>query len=144
MAIDIMKLTETLAIVKIYGVGATTTETISLSAVPASNGLLSPTQVVSGTVSPKVGIGFLNWTVGGDVTITRGALAIYKLYQNTGEFDLSGNGGMLDTKNGTSDIVVTITTGGVVFLTLRKIEGYDSKIEAWRFGQYDNPAVVGS
>lgn len=134
MAKTIMKLTETLAIVKISGAG---TETITLN-----SDLLSSTQTVSGT--PKVGIGFINWTAGGDVTITRNAVEIYKLYSNTGEFDLSGNGGMLDTIQGTSDIAVTIVTGGVVFLTLRKIEGYASKIEPWKFGSYDNPAAVGS
>ena len=139
MAKTIMKLTETLAIVKISGAG---TETISLSDPQASGGLLSPTQTVSGT--PKVGIGFINWTAGGDVTITRNSVEIYKLYQNTGEFDLSGNGGMLDTIQGTSNIAVTIVTGGVVFLTLRKIEGYASKIEPEKFGSYDNTGAVGS
>ena len=134
MAKTIMKLTETLAIVKISGAG---TETITLN-----SDLLSPTQTVSGT--PKVGIGFINWTAGGDVTITRNSIEIYKLYQNTGEFDLSGNGGMLDTIQGTSNIAVTIVTGGVVFLTLRKIEGYASKIEPEKFGSYDNTGAVGS
>jgi hypothetical protein len=134
MAKTVMKLTETLAIVKISGAG---TETITLN-----SDLLSPTQTVSGT--PKVGIGFINWTAGGDVTITRNSVEIYKLYQNTGEFDLSGNGGMLDTIQGTSNIAVTIVTGGVVFLTLRKIEGYASMIEPWRFGSYDNTGAVGS
>jgi hypothetical protein len=134
MAKTVMKLTETLAIVKISGAG---TETITLN-----SDLLSPTQTVSGT--PKVGIGFINWTAGGDVTITRNSVEIYKLYQNTGEFDLSGNGGMLDTIQGTSNIAVTIVTGGVVFLTLRKIEGYASKIEPERYGQYDDTGAVGS
>ena len=134
MAKTIMKLTETLAIVKIAGTAA---ETITLN-----TDLLSTTQTVSGT--PKVGIGFIQWTTGGDVTITRNGVEIYKLYQNTGEFDLAGNGGMLDATEGTSNIVVTITTGGVVFLTLRKMQGYASKIEPEKFGSYDNPAVVGS
>lgn len=134
MAKTVMKLTETLAIVKISG---TAPETITLA-----TDLLSPTQVVSGT--PTVGIGFLQWTTGGNILISRNATEIYTLYTNTGEFDLAGNGGMLDTTQGTSNIVVTITTGGVIFLTLRKLSGYASKIEPNRFGQYDNPAVVGS
>lgn len=134
MAKTIMKLTETLAIVKISG---TTPETITLN-----SDLLSSTQVVSGT--PKVGIGYLCWTTGGNIKISRNSVDIYDLYTNTGEFDLSGNGGMLDTINGTSNLVVTITTGGVIFLTLRKIEGYASKIEPWRYGQYDNTGATGS
>lgn len=134
MAKTVMKLTETLAIVKISG---TTPETITLA-----TDLLSPTQIVSGT--PKVGIGYLSWTTGGNIKISRNSVDVYDLYTNTGEFDLSGNGGMLDTINGTSDLVVTITTGGVIFLTLRKVEGYASKIEPYKYGQYDNTSAVGS
>jgi len=134
MAKTIMKLTETLAIVKISGA---TTENITLK-----TDLLPAKKVVSRTQT--VGIGFINWTTGGDVTITRNGVEVYKLYQNASEFDLSGNGGMLDTTQGTSNIVVTITTGGVCFLTLRKMSGYASKIEPEKFGIYDNPAAVGS
>jgi hypothetical protein len=134
MAKTIMKLTETSAIVKISGTGA---ETITLN-----TDLLSTTQTVSGT--PKVGIGYLTWTTGGNIVIARNGVTVYTLFTNTGEFDLSGNGGMLDIIQGTSDLVVTITGDGVIFLTLRKIEGYASKIEPEKFGSYDNPAVVGS
>ena len=139
MAKTIMKLTETSAIVKISGTG---TETISLSAAQASGGLLSPTQIVSGT--PKVGIGYLTWTTGGNIVIARNGVTVYTLFTNTGEFDLSGNGGMLDIIEGTSNLVVTITGDGVIFLTLRKIEGYASKIEPWAYGSYDNTGAVGS
>jgi hypothetical protein len=134
MAKTIMKLTETSAIVKISGTGA---ETITLN-----TDLLSTTQTVSGT--PKVGIGYLTWTTGGNIVIARNDVTVYTLFTNTGEFDLSGNGGMLDIIQGTSNLVVTITGDGVIFLTLRKIEGYASKIEPEKFGSYDNPAVVGS
>jgi hypothetical protein len=134
MAKTIMKLTETSAIVKISGTGA---ETITLN-----TDLLSTTQTVSGT--PKVGIGYLTWTTGGNIVIARNGVTVYTLFTNTGEFDLSGNGGMLDIIQGTSNLVVTITGDGVIFLTLRKIEGYASKIEPEKFGSYDNPAVVGS
>ncbi len=134
MAKTILKLTETLAVVKISGAG---TETITLG-----TDLLSTTQIVSG--SPKVAIAFLSWTTPDNITITRNATEVYKLYTNTGEFDLGGNGGMLDVTQGTSDIAVTIPTGGVIFLTLRKLSGYTSKIEPHQFGSYDNTTVVGS
>lgn len=134
MAKSIIKLTETLAIVKIVGAG---TETISLA-----TDLLSPTQVVSGT--PSVGVNFIQWTTGGNIMIQRNSLDVFQLYTNTGEFDLSGNGGFIETTNSTHDIVVTVTTGGTCFLTLRKLSGYASKIEPEKFGQYDNTTVVGS
>jgi hypothetical protein len=134
MAKSILKLTETLAIVKIVGAG---TETINLS-----TELLSPTQIVSGT--PTVGINFVQWTTGGTIMVRRNSVDVLQLYTNTGGFDLSGNGGMIDATNGTHNIEVVVTTGGTCFLTLRKISGYASKIEPHAFGQYDNTEVVGS
>lgn len=135
----IMKLTETLAIVKVTGVG---NATIFLNT-QASDGLLSPTQTLSGTL--KVGIGFLNWSASEPITIVRNSVEVFKLHLNANEFDLSGNGGMLDLTQSDKDIVVTMGAGGgVCFLTLRKMGGYASKIEPERYGQYDNPAVVGS
>ena len=135
MALTIMKLTETLAIVKVSGVGATT--------INLSTDLLSSTQTLSGTL--KVGIGFLNWTCAEAITIVRNSVEVYKLHTNANEFDLSGNGGMLDLTESASNIVVTLgASGGVCFLTLRKAGGYASKIEPEKFGIYDNPSAVGS
>ena len=134
MAKKIMKLTETLATVKITGTG---TETITLN-----SDLLSPTQELADT--QHVGIQFLQWTTGGNITIARNSVTIFELYGATGIFDLSGYNGMLDTQNSTNDITVTITGGGTLLMNLRKMSGYNSKIEPWAFGQYDNPNVVGS
>lgn len=129
-----MKLTETLATVKINGTG---TETITLN-----SDLLSPTQELGAT--PTVGIMFLQWTTGGNIAITRNGVNIFELYGATGVFDLSGHNGMLDTQNSTDNIAVTITGGGTLLMNLRKMSGYNSKIEPWAFGQYDNPEAVGS
>jgi len=136
----IMKLTETLAIVKVTGTG---NATISLTDPQASNGLLSPTQTLSGTL--KVGIGFLNWSCDSAITISRNSVEVFKLHTNSNELDLSGNGGMLDTTQSDKDIVVNIgANGGFCLLTLRKVGGYASKIEPWRFGSYDDTTAVGS
>jgi len=140
MALTIMKLTETLAIVKVTGVGATT---ISLSNTQASGGLLSPTQTLSGTL--KVGIGYLTWSNNDTITIARNSVEVFKLHPNGNELDLHGNGAMLDITESASDIVVTIgASGGFCILTLRKVGGYASKIEPWRFGSYDDTTAVGS
>jgi hypothetical protein len=128
-----MKLTEGVAIVKISGAGAAT---ISLA-----TDLLSPTQVISGT--PTVGIGQLQWSLRGTADIIRNAVTVMELQNDSGWFDLNGNGGMLDSTQGTSDIEVNITTGGTIFLTLRKIGGYASKIEPYTYGSYDDPTQVG-
>lgn len=135
----IMKLTETLAIVKVTGVG---NATIFLNT-QATDGLLSPTQTLSGTL--KVGIGFLNWSCSEAIIIARNSVEVFKLHTNANELDLSGNGGMLDLTQSDQNIVVTMgANGGFCILTLRKMGGYASKIEPWRFGQYDDTAVVGS
>ena len=135
----IMKLTETLAIVKVTGVG---NATIFLNT-QATDGLLSPTQTLSGTL--KVGIGFLNWSCDSAITISRNSVEVFKLHTNANELDLSGNGGMLDTTQSDQNIVVNIgANGGFCILTLRKMGGYASKIEPWRFGQYDDTTAVGS
>ena len=129
----IMKLTETLATVKIDGTG---TETITLNA-----DLLSPTQELADT--QHVGIQFLQWTTGGNIAISRGGVNLYTLFGGS-VFDLSGHGGMLDTEQSDQNITVTITGNGTILMNLRKMSGYNSKIEPWAFGQYDNPNVVGS
>jgi hypothetical protein len=135
MALTIMKLTETLAIVKVTGAGATT--------INLSTDLLSSTQTLSGTL--KVGIGFLNWSASEPITIVRNSVEVFKLHTNANEFDLSGNGGMLDITQSDQNIVVTMGAGGgVCFLTLRKAGGYASKIEPEKFGSYDNTGAVGS
>lgn len=130
----ILKLTEQQAIIKLVGAG---THTIDLA-----TDLLSPTQIISGT--PTVGINHLQWSTGGNVVIRRNAVDIMQLYTNTGTLDLSGHGGFIDAQNGTHNIDVVITTGGTVFITLRKMAGYASKIEPYAFGQYDNENAVGS
>ena len=43
-----------------------------------------------------------------------------------------------------SNINITITNGGTCILTLRKATGYVSRIEPFRFGQYDDPTQVGA
>jgi hypothetical protein len=133
MAKTIMKMTQTEAVVKINGTG---TETINLS-----TDLLSTSQVLQGDL--KVGLTFLQWTTGGNISITRGGVEIYKLFTNTGNFDMGGNGGFADYTQSDENIVVSITGDGVIFLTLRKAGGYKSKIEPEYFGQYDDQTKVG-
>lgn len=133
MAKSILTKTETNAVVKITGSGS---EIINLS-----TDLLSTTQELNGTL--KVGIGFIQWTTGGNVVISRNGVTIFELYTNTGTFDLSGHGGCIEYAQGDQNITVTITGGGTVLLSLRKASGYVSKIEPHYFGQYDNPNMVG-
>ena len=137
MPITVLKQTETLAVVKAFGAGGT----ISLATT-----LLSPTMIIQGT--PTVNIAFAQWNISPGasdrIVVTRGGVAVLNLSQNAGELDMSGNGGWADTTGNTQDLVITTTGVGEVYLTLRKVAGYKSRIEPETFGSYDNPAVVGS
>lgn len=140
MAHRVMYQTETKAVIKVWGLTGTTNDTISLA-----TDLLSPTMVIQG--SPTVNINFITWgvTAGASdlITITRGAVPIAYLYQN-GEMDFGGEGGWTEDTNNTSDIVVSIVGSGVVYITVRKVAGYKSKIEPETYGIYDNTTVVGA
>lgn len=134
MAHRIIYQTETKAVIKVWGLSGTTTDTIALA-----TDLLSSTMEVSGT--PAVNINFVTWcvTAGASdlITITRGAVPVGYWYQN-GEVDFGGNGGWSEDTNNTSNIVVTIVGSGVCFITVRKVSGYLSKIQPEVFGSYDN------
>lgn len=129
-----MKLTEGVAMVKIVGSGQTT--------IDLDVDLLSASQIIDGT--PTVGIGQVQWSGRGIVSIIRNSVNVFEMQNDSGYFDLNGNAGMMDVQNATSDIVVDITTGGTVLLMLRKLSGYKSKIETGLFGSYDDPDAVGS
>jgi hypothetical protein len=137
MPIQVLKMTETLAIVKVSGGGGT---------IDLATDLLSSTMIIEGT--PTVNITYAQWNISGGVgdkiAVVRNAVTILNLQQNAGELDMGGNGGYSDNTHNTFNIVVTTTGVGEVYLTLRKVAGYRSKVELAQFGQYDNPAAVGS
>jgi hypothetical protein len=136
--VKIIKVTNNLAVAKVSGTGSGT--------VTLATDLLPANQVISGT--PKVSIGYAQWNISpgasDTITVTRNSVGVLHLFQNAGELDMSGNGGYLDNTEEASDIVVNIVGTGDLYLTLRKTEGYVTKIEPEFYGQYDNPAAVGS
>lgn len=130
----INKKTEGVAVVKIGGTGFN--ETISLT-----TDLLVPSQVVEGTMN--VGIQHIQWaTTNGTekIIITRNGVVVMEL-MGQGTFDLSGNGGFIDSQNSDADLVCTGI--GWMYITLRKTSGFKSKIETHKFGQYDDITKVG-
>jgi hypothetical protein len=137
MPISILKQTETIAVVKVFGAGGT---------INLSTDLLSPTMIIQGT--PTVNIIFAQWNISPGaadvISVTRNGISVLNLHQNAGELDLSGNGGYADTTGNTFPLVVTITGLGEAYFTLRKASGYKSRIEPETFSSYDNTSVVGS
>lgn len=142
MAKSILRNTETLTVVKVYGVSGTTVETFALA-----TDIASGTQVAAGPY--KVWLNHLQWSLQGDngaskIAITRGGMPVITLWDNGEVFDFAGNGGFAETTGEASDIVVTITGNAFLYMTLRKVAGYNSKVETEKFGPYDNTTVVGS
>ena len=133
MPARILKQTETLAVIKICGSNTTGTVTLATD-------LLSPTMVVQGT--PTVNISYITWTVSSAnsdvINIKRNGSTVIGLYQNTGEIDLSANGGFAEDTDNTFDFEYQIIGTGYCYMTVRKVSGYKSKIQPETFGQYDN------
>lgn len=136
----ILKKTAQEAVVKVAGSGAAAT--ISLT-----DDLLPTTQALTVGGTPAVNIVGAHWTgaTGSTITIVRNTVQVLTIPADAPtQFDFEGLG-FVDTVNNTSDIVVTI--GGAeaqVYLILRKVDGYSSKVETAQFGIYDNQNVVGS
>lgn len=139
MSLDILTLTENYAIVKVVGTG---TESLTLSS------LISPTQEQAkdsngDSIPFKVGINFIQWATGDNISITRDGTKIVEIYGSPGSFNYSSDYLSTDYTKEDKDISITIAGGGTVLLKLRKAGGFASKIEPEYFGQYDNITKVG-
>ena len=135
----ILKNTENETVYKLSGAGTTT---IALN----TGDILAPTQLVDGSTQ-KVDITGITWTGAADalITITRNSVVIATLPAASSNFlDMSGQMMPADSTERTSPVVVVITGQGELWLRLRKVSGYKSKVELAEFGSYDNPAQAGS
>ena len=80
------------------------------------------------------------------ITITRNSVNILTLNgADAGDLDFSAGYGFVDNIENTSDVVVTVAGAEAqVYLTLRKVGGYATKVETAVFGAYDDQTAVGS
>ena len=128
------------AVVKVAGTAASAT--ISLA-----SDLLHTNQVLIASGTPTVNIVGAHWTGAANSTITvvRNSVTILSIVADQpNNFDFEGLG-FVDTVGNTSDIVVTIAGAeAAVYLRLRKVDGYDTKIETGIFGSYDDETRVGA
>lgn len=137
----VLKNTNQEAVVKVAGTAAT--ETITLG-----TDLVAATQTVAEGQSPNVVITGLQWSgaTGGEIQISRNDVIIATL-QTTAAGALEMNGQMMipDSVESLSDIDVTISGAqSEVWIRLKKVGGYATKVETAQFGSYDNPSQVGS
>lgn len=128
------------AVVKVAGTAASAT--ISLV-----SDLLHSNQVLIAGGTPTVNIIGANWTgaTNSTITVVRNGVTILSIVgDQPSSIDFEGLG-FVDNVNNTSDIVVTIAGAeAAVYLRLRKVDGYNTKIETGIYGSYDDETRVGA
>jgi hypothetical protein len=136
----VLKNTNNETIVKIAGTAASSTITLNSDCLASTQALDGATQTVN-----IVGFQFTG-LASSTITIARNSTNITTVSaEGHDDVEFAAGMGFADTIQNTSDIVVTI--GGAeaqLYLTLRKIGGYASKVETAVFGAYDNQTAVGS
>jgi hypothetical protein len=114
----------------------------------ALNTLTASSQALTSGGTPTVNnVKFMcNGALATGVRVTRGGKNIISVAPENAPFlDLNSNG-FSDTINSTADIVIVNDVAKPVtgYLILRKVSGWDTKVETAQFGSYDNNTVVGS
>jgi hypothetical protein len=136
----IIKNTNQETIVKIAGTAGNATIDLQTDC------LATTTQALDGA-SQRVDIctAMVTGLIGSAVTVVRNSVPVLAFAgENASLFDFEGQG-FRDNIENSSDIVVAISGAEAhIYLTLRKVSGYATKVETATFGSYDNPAVVGS
>jgi len=79
------------------------------------------------------------------ITITRNNIVIATCPAASSNFiDLGGQLLIPDSTQHTKDIVVAITGQGELWLRVRKVGGYATKVEEAIYGSYDDPTRIGA
>ena len=138
---SILRLTQTEAVVKIAGdaIGAT---------IDLQTDLLAATEALA-VGSQTVTIVGVRWSgdLSNTILITRNSKRVLTLPTESADY-IAFDGQELppDNTEATSDIVVSQTGTGYVelYLKLRKVSGYNTKIETAVYGIYDDETAVGS
>lgn len=131
----VLKKTQTEAIVKVAGTATAATIDLDVDIVATSE--------AAGTAGTQlVNISTVQWTgaAGGVITITRNSVVIMTLQANAaGCLDMTGQEMIPDSVENDSDIVVTISGAQAeCWLRLRKVAGYNTKIQPEQYGIYDD------
>lgn len=135
----VLKNTHNEAVVKIAGTAAAATIDLQTDILHANQALDGGTQTVNIVGAQWVGL------AGSTITITRNGVNVITAPGEQPTNMMFEGEGYVDTIGNTSDIVVTIAGAEAqLYLTLRKVSGYATKIETAQFSVYDNTTLVGS
>lgn len=136
----ILKNTNQETIVKIAGTAASATIDLQTDCLAATQALDGETQTVNIAGFQFTGL------ASSTITIARNSVNVTTIAaegHDSIEF-IAGNG-YAETTNNTSDIVVSIAGAEAqLYLTLRKIGGYATKVETATYGAYDDETRVGA
>lgn len=141
LTVSIIKLTETDAVVRVAGAAGSAT-------IDLQTDLLASTQALDGSTQ-RVTITGIRWTgeLSNLLTVTRNGVRILTLPTEVSD-TINFDGQELPPENteSTSDIVVAQTGSGQVemYIKLRKVSGYKSKVENTVYGAYDDPTRIGA
>ena len=136
----VLKNTNQETIVKIAGTAAAATIDLQTDCLASSQALDGETQTVN-----IVGFQFTG-LASSTITIARNGINITTVAgEGHDSIEFAAGNGFSDTIENTSDIVVTIAGAEAqVYLTLRKVSGYATKVENATYGAYDDPTRVGA
>jgi len=126
-------------IVKVGGTAGSATISLATDCLATTQALDGGTQTVDITSVQTTGL------LNSAITIVRNSVPILAFApENSGLFDFEGMGHRDQIQN-TQDIVVTVSGAEAhIYITLRKIGGYVSKVENAVYGAYDDPTRVGA
>lgn len=135
----VIKNTNQEAIVKIGGTAGSATIDLQTDILAATQALDGATQTVNIVNVITAG------NLGSLANITRNGVPVLAFSpENSGKLQMN-DAGFTDTQENTSDIVVTIAGAEAhVYLVLRKVSGYATKVETAQFSIYDNVNAVGA
>jgi hypothetical protein len=136
----ILKNTNQETIVKIAGTAAAATISLATDCLATTQALNGGTQTVNITGFQFTGLATST------ITISRNGTNITTVAaEGHDSIEFTAGNGFADTIANTSDIVVTIAGAEAqLYLTLRKVSGYATKVENATYGAYDDVTRVGA
>lgn len=137
----IIKNTNLETIVKFEGSSVDTAATITLTDLTASTQALISGGTPTVNIVKIIAAGLLT----SGVTITRGGVVVLACAPENAPTINFTQDGISDTVGNTSNIVITLAgAASVGYLVLRKIAGWQTKVETATYGAYDDTTRVGA
>jgi len=135
----IIKNTNLETVVKIGGTAGSATITLATDCLASTQALSGGTQTVDIITAQVTG------NLNSAINVVRNSIPVLAFApEHNGLFNFEGNGFRDSTAN-TSDIVVTVAGAEAhIYLTLRKVGGYATKVEEATYGAYEDVTRVGA